>query len=114
MHLFAEKSMEDDKTLEGTVWGGCVILSEDYQSGSKKMKLEAGKLYRTRSGNIARVYATDGIGSYPVHGAIAHSRGAWEHLAWTESGRFNLNNKLGYLDIVAELEEPKPIQKGEK
>lgn len=36
MHLFAEKSMEDNKTLEGTVWEGYVILSEDYQNRSKK------------------------------------------------------------------------------
>jgi len=74
------------------------------------MKLEAGKFYRTRSGNIARVYATDGVGSYPVHGAVAESEGAWEHLAWTRCGRFNLERESSPLDIVAEWEEPKPMK----
>lgn len=74
------------------------------------MKIEAGKLYRTRSGHIARVYATDGVDPYPVHGAIAQSESVWEMHVWTGCGRFNLNNKSSYLDIVAEWEEPKPMK----
>lgn len=34
------------------------------------MKIEPGKIYKCRNGQKARVYATDGQGSRPVHGAL--------------------------------------------
>ena len=33
------------------------------------IKIEMGKEYRTRCGYEARIYATDGSGDWPVHGA---------------------------------------------
>lgn len=50
------------------------------------MKVEMGKHYRTRDGKEVRIYATDGDGDYPVHGAI-HVDGKWHPESWTAEGR---------------------------
>ena len=44
------------------------------------------KLYRTRDGREVRIYATDGRGDYPVHGAIQTITG-WEAHIWFKSGK---------------------------
>lgn len=46
---------------------------------------EPGKTYRTRDGREARVYAVDGGGSYPIHGAIKHA-GYWCAATWAADG----------------------------
>lgn len=46
------------------------------------------KTYKTRDGREARVYATDGTGSYPVHGAISAPDG-WGLTCWTRHGAFD-------------------------
>ena len=40
-------------------------------------------------GTEARIYATDGGGEYPIHGAILVD-GSWEVETWTELGRCDL------------------------
>ena len=51
------------------------------------MKIEAGKEYRTRDGERARVYATDGNLPYTVHGAIqSKENDGWKSWAWREDG----------------------------
>ncbi len=46
----------------------------------------AGQHYTTRDGREARVYATDGGGKYPVHGAIRREDGIWNPFAMTTEG----------------------------
>jgi hypothetical protein len=49
---------------------------------------QAGCTYRTRDGREARVYATDGAGDYPIHGATRWPREGWEEATWTAEGRY--------------------------
>lgn len=44
------------------------------------------KQYTTRSGLPARIYATDGEGEYPVHGAVLKD-GCWFPCSWTSEGK---------------------------
>lgn len=48
-------------------------------------KFEAGKVYRTRDGREARVYATDGGGHFPIHGAVKCVDG-WAQVQWRADG----------------------------
>lgn len=50
------------------------------------MTWEPGKEYRTRGGQRARVYATNGHGLFPVHGAI-YSFG-WHAQKWQITGQW--------------------------
>ena len=43
------------------------------------------KNYRTRDGREVRIYATDGAGDYPVHGAVHLSKG-WGFKLWRSCG----------------------------
>ena len=52
------------------------------------MQVEMGKEYTTRDGQAVRVYAVDGGGSYPVHGAILSRGGVWEPGGWCADGRW--------------------------
>jgi hypothetical protein len=47
--------------------------------------IEMGKQYRTRDGREVRIYATDGVGGFPVHGAVFFSDG-WRAERWTSCG----------------------------
>lgn len=51
------------------------------------MKWKPGKEYRTRSGRRGRVYATDGAGTAPIHGAILLGNG-WLEITWENNGHF--------------------------
>jgi hypothetical protein len=66
------------------------------------MIIDINKTYRTRDGREVRIYATDGFGSHPIHGAINCS-GDWISTTWREDGRF-------YSDMESEddLIEVKP------
>jgi hypothetical protein len=48
--------------------------------------IEMGKKYRTRDGRDVRIYAVDGAGDYPVHGAVVSVDGRWVQYAWTAEG----------------------------
>jgi hypothetical protein len=48
------------------------------------------KKYETREGYEVRIYATDGCGDDPVHGAIKFYDG-WYMAKWTATGKKNLN-----------------------
>ena len=53
------------------------------------MKIEAGKFYKTRGGNKARVYATDGGEGYPIHGAVSMPAGGhWRSATWSDDGLY--------------------------
>jgi len=77
------------------------------------MKIEVGKLYKTRCGDKVRIYATDGAGSWPIHGAALESEG-WCDESWSSLGsssfKHSFNHKKMGREIVSEWEEPKPRQ----
>jgi hypothetical protein len=50
--------------------------------------IELGKKYQTRDGREVRIYAVDGGGVYPVHGAIAAGDGTWSPEGWTDGGSY--------------------------
>ena len=54
--------------------------------------IDKSKTYRTRDGREVRIYATDGYGSYPVHGAVLTEEG-WFPRHWTEQGELS-NGRL--------------------
>jgi len=59
--------------------------------------IDKNKQYRTRNGREVRIYATDGGGLYPVHGAILEG-GVWLHETWRRDGVYNADvNELSSL-----------------
>ena len=50
--------------------------------------IDKNKTYQTREGNRVRIYATDGCGMAPVHGAIEGLDG-WQSEDWTAEGAFH-------------------------
>lgn len=62
------------------------------------MKVSLQKRYRTRNGRDVRLYATDGGGRWPVHGAT-FSDGIWKISTWNEEGLI-LSRIIGDLDLV--------------
>ena len=53
-------------------------------------KIEMGRVYRTRDGREVRIYAVDGGGEYPVHGARESDEG-WIGSVWGRDGNFHMN-----------------------
>ena len=47
--------------------------------------IDKDKQYKTRDGREVRIYATDGCGVFPVHGAIEHDEG-WSSFTWANNG----------------------------
>ena len=60
------------------------------------------KKYTTRIGNTVRIYAIDGRGSYPIHGAVKCEDG-WNAEEWTDTGKFRSDNREAPLDLVEVL-----------
>ena len=52
--------------------------------------IDINKKYRTRGGQEVRIYATDGTGSHPVHGAVKISIG-WISCCWMREGFHKVN-----------------------
>lgn len=50
------------------------------------MKIEMGKQYRTKAGHEVRIYATDGAGKYPIHGAFKLDNDEWFINNWKSDG----------------------------
>lgn len=61
--------------------------------------IDKNKQYRTRDGREVRIYATDGIGAYPVHGATRGSQG-WTPEKWTAGGLFFFDGSHREGDLV--------------
>lgn len=67
------------------------------------MKIEMGKTYKTRDGREVRIYAVDGGGLYPVHGAVLHD-GEWNPESWSVDGRWDrLNQRDGNSNDLIEV-----------
>jgi len=55
----------------------------------KEMKISMDKTYRTENGKDVRIYAVDGGGTHPVHGAIFNDYdNAWGPFNWQSNGVF--------------------------
>jgi hypothetical protein len=54
--------------------------------------IDKDKQYKTRDGREVRIYATDGGGIYPVHGAIKNESG-WYLAQWYSDGRHIRSNE---------------------
>ena len=48
-------------------------------------EIDINKQYRTKNGHEVRIYATDGAGTYSVHGAILKN-GEWGFARWNKYG----------------------------
>jgi len=57
------------------------------------------KTYRTRCGYPVRIYATDGVGAFCVHGAYCEGED-WIFCTWTIEGQSSLWNKETPLDLI--------------
>lgn len=69
------------------------------------MAIEMGKQYRTRDGREARIYAVDGGGLYPVHGAFVGD--GWEQENWMADGLWAAEkNEDGIPDALDLIEIP--------
>ena len=53
--------------------------------------IDKNKQYRTRDGREVRIYATDGRGEWPVHGAVGNEDG-WHPVAWRDDGRWSFGH----------------------
>jgi len=50
--------------------------------------IDKDKQYKTRDGREVRIYATDGAGPHPVHGAIREFNG-WYNCNWSQYGKYS-------------------------
>lgn len=83
--------------------------------------IEAGTRYVSRDGREIRIYATDGYGDQPIHGAMPVDRGetSWLSHTWTSGGRFYAAEQLeSDCDIVGPWVDPpepkwRPFRDGE-
>jgi hypothetical protein len=69
--------------------------------------IDKNKQYKTRDGREVRIYATDGGGIYPVHGAIKGEH-EWIPQRWRDDGKFEID--VHKYDLI----EVKPRMKIEK
>ena len=53
------------------------------------MMIDINKKYRTRDGREVRIYATDGGGPQPVHGAIS-GLNFWSTANWSKNGSYTV------------------------
>ncbi len=67
---------------------------------TENWKPKSGEFARTRDGRKATIYATDGIGAYPVHGAIDGLLCSWLYNGRLYSGRYDDWRKDDNLDLV--------------
>lgn len=71
-------------------------------------KIDKNKIYKTVCDRRVRIYATDGDGAYPVHGAIMTPRNSWEAAVWTKRGESEVSPDTLALNLI----EVKPRIKG--
>lgn len=58
------------------------------------MIIDKSRTYRTRDGREARIYATDGRGPWPVHGAV-RAGDAWVATTWRLTGKQDHDTPCG-------------------
>ena len=62
------------------------------------------KQYRTRDGREVRIYAVDGGGYYPIHGAYKDSMWLWVQNSWVENGVCNYDNDLDLIEVKPRIQ----------
>ena len=61
------------------------------------------KQYTTREGQEVRIYAIDGKGSYPIHGAVLINEG-WDEKTWNHDGSFDREeSRFDLIEIVPKV-----------
>lgn len=71
-----------------------------------KLKIEAGKFYRTRDGRKAGIYRTDvNTSKRSIHGYVIASDGIEYSRYWRSDGMF-FNTKKSKVDLIEEWQEP--------
>lgn len=66
-----------------------------------QMKIDIEKSYRTRDGHEVRIYATDGNGRYPIHGAYLEGLIWWQE-CWRADGKKYHDGFQDEKDLVTE------------
>jgi hypothetical protein len=66
------------------------------------LKIEAGKTYLTVAGDLVRIYAIDGYGTHPIHGANKAEYG-WESDTWMADGTYILPAGSSGFDLASEV-----------
>lgn len=61
--------------------------------------------YRVRDGRAARVYAADGGGDFPIHGAIETATGKWTITKWSKTGSWALFGGKTAADLMPKRRE---------
>lgn len=58
------------------------------------------KTYTTRDGREVRIYATDGGGTHPVHGAVRNAGGidGWIAFTWAAGGEYRYNHDVDLIE----------------
>lgn len=62
--------------------------------------IDKSKTYKTRDGREVRIYATDGYGHYPVHGAYDLGGNDWQACCWTKTGCANHREFIPAIDLI--------------
>jgi hypothetical protein len=82
------------------------------------MTISKDKTYKTRNGMPVRIYATDGGGLYPVHGAYNLKEDVWVSECWTSSGilMMSTRDRLDLVEVTSKRQSKskKPIKKAVK
>jgi hypothetical protein len=74
-------------------------------------KIDKDKQYTTRDGREVRIYATDGRGVFPVHGAIKDGEG-WSSFTWANNGSsVNSASRKENPDDLIEVKRRKKIER---
>lgn len=73
--------------------------------------IELGKQYKTGDGREVRIYAVDGGGRFPVHGAVKLYDGTWRQEEWTPTGSYNgekdghtIPNDLDLIEVTPRIQ----------
>ena len=62
--------------------------------------IDKNKTYKTRDGREVRIYATDGSGYWPIHGAIQLSCSGWSSASWDNHGNaYNSFHRDGLIEV---------------
>lgn len=75
--------------------------------------IDINKKYRTRDGREVRIYATDGVGKLPVHGAYFID-GDWYLDQWTINGGADYDGFDSDYDLIEIDEEEELLEKARK
>lgn len=65
------------------------------------MKIDINKQYQTRNRKKVRIYSTEALGDFPIHGAVWLDN-EWDICTWTKDGKYSLDDDMNgdSLDLV--------------